>query len=139
MAVDPQEEVMKRLQGIKDARGKIGELARGKNMYPGGSQARTGGGPDIGRPPTAIPAEAAQAIRNLHAAQQGTQMQQAQPAVNPQVQDLQRSLQDRARTSAPQGSVVNANPRAEAVATKLNRAMQIAAQRKLQQRNKRGR
>lgn len=54
MALNPQEDVLKRLQGIKDPRGLMGEMARGKNMYPGGDAARTGGGPDIGRPPEAV-------------------------------------------------------------------------------------
>lgn len=48
---NPEEEIMKRLQGIKDSRGPVGMFARGKNMYPGGNAAQEGpGGPDMGRP-----------------------------------------------------------------------------------------
>lgn len=39
------------LRGIKDSRGPIGILSRGKNIYNGGSTAaHSGGGPQFGRP-----------------------------------------------------------------------------------------
>lgn len=49
------EDAMKRrLTGMKDSRGPQGIAARGSNVYNGGSAAATtGGGPGIGRPPSA--------------------------------------------------------------------------------------
>lgn len=44
------EDMMKKLMGIKDSRGPVGMLARGKNMYPGGGPAQSGGGVQFGRP-----------------------------------------------------------------------------------------
>jgi len=44
------EDMLKKLQGIKDSRGSVGMLSRGKNMYPGGNAAQQGGGPQFGRP-----------------------------------------------------------------------------------------
>ena len=40
-----------KLQGLKDSRGPVGILSRGKNIYNGGSgAAHSGGGPQFGRP-----------------------------------------------------------------------------------------
>ncbi len=104
-----EEDVLKRLQGIKDSRGLVGEMARGKNMYPGGNNAHSGpGGPEMGRPPTAISPDAVQAV-----------MQQTGHAAPPQV------------TSPPQ-----VMPMASTGASKRSpsamQQMQAAAQRRLQ-------
>jgi hypothetical protein len=114
---NPMEEVAKRMQGLKDSRSTVGELARGKNMYPGGNAAHSGpGGPDMGRPPspTAVPQAAMDAVR------QHTGM----PAPAPQ---------------APVGSLAAANPLAEKQAAAVNKrssdfakaALQAAAKRKM--------
>jgi hypothetical protein len=59
-----QENVIKKLQGLKDSRSLVGEMARGKTMYPGGNAAQSGpGGPDMGRPPTAVPQAALEAVK----------------------------------------------------------------------------
>jgi hypothetical protein len=118
----PQEDVMKRLQGIKDARGPVGQMARGNNVYNGASQAAQSGpgGPDMGRPPTAVPQAAMDAVR----AKLGT------PPPPP-------------ATTPMQGSMVAAAPGLERAAANQNKAMSgiakaalaAAAQRKL----KRGR
>lgn len=43
---------MRRLMGLKDARGKVGMYSRGKNVYRGGTHAaHAGGGVRYGRPP----------------------------------------------------------------------------------------
>lgn len=48
--------LQRRLTGMRDSRSKQGIMSRGANVYKGGApQARTGGGPNIGRPPTAPP------------------------------------------------------------------------------------
>lgn len=45
------EALLRRLMGIKDARGKVGIYSRGKNVYRGGSNAaHAGGGVQYGRP-----------------------------------------------------------------------------------------
>jgi hypothetical protein len=107
MAVDPMEEVAKRMQGLKDSRGPVGMLARGKNMYPAGNNAQSGpGGPDMGRPPTAVPPEAVQAV-----------MQQTGHVAPPQI------------TTPPQISPQGQNT---AFSNLARSAMQAAAQRKLQ-------
>lgn len=49
------EALLKRIQGQKDPRGPVGELARGKNVYKGVSnRAHSGGGLQYGRPITDI-------------------------------------------------------------------------------------
>lgn len=116
MAVDPMEEVAKRMQGLKDARGPVGQLARGNNVYNSTSQAAQSGpgGPDMGRPPTAVSPAAVQAVLQ-------------RTGVQPQQQ-------------APQGSAMTANPVAEKAMAQTNRqmgglakaALQAAAKRKLQ-------
>lgn len=100
-----QEDVLKKLAGIKDSRGIVGEMARGKNMYPGGNAAQSGpGGPDMGRPPTAVPQAAADAVR-----------------------------QHVGMPIAPQPSpAIAANPAVAKSLAKMTRAMQAAAQRSLQ-------
>lgn len=46
------EALIRRLQGQKDARGKVGMFSRGKNIYKGGTpNAHAGGGVTFGRPP----------------------------------------------------------------------------------------
>lgn len=130
MAVDPIEEVAKRMQGLKDSRGPVGMLARGKNMYPGGNNAHSGpGGPDMGRPPTAVSPEAMQAVMQ----QTGGAPQPLAPQGQPQgLQNLQQSISNK---PGP-GSVVTANPQAERAAATQNKSAQMAfraaAQRKLQ-------
>lgn len=47
---------MNELQGFQDARGPVGIMSRGANMYPGGGPAQQGGGsqygaPSLGQPP----------------------------------------------------------------------------------------
>lgn len=102
-----QEDVLAKLQGIKDSRGSVGIMARGKNMYPAGNNAQSGpGGPDMGRPPTAVSPEAVQAVM-----QQTGQVAPAAPA---------------ATTPTP---VVNQNKQ---FSTLAQAAMQAAAQRKIQ-------
>lgn len=103
--VNPEEEVMKRLQGIKDSRGPVGMFARGKNMYPGGNAAQEGpGGPDMGR-----------------------------PTVNPQA--VQAVLQHTGRTLAPPGltSPPQKTPSPSLGSNRLARPdMQAAAKRRMQ-------
>jgi hypothetical protein len=102
-----QEDVLKKLAGIKDSRSIVGEMARGKNMYPGGNAAQSGpGGPDMGRPPTAVPQAAMDAVR------QQVGMPVAQP-------------------NAPPAAVAT-NPAITKSQAKMNRAMQAAAQRSIQ-------
>lgn len=129
MAVDPMEEVAKRMQGLKDSRGPVGMLARGKNMYPAGNNAQSGpGGPDMGRPPDpglanrAVGPEALQAVM----AQTGGVPQPQVPQPMPQsLQGIQQGLQQKI-TSPPQISPQqNYGQLAKA-------ALQAAAQRKLQ-------
>lgn len=118
MAVNPQEDVLKRLQGIKDPRGLVGEMARGKNMYPGGDAARTGGGPGIGRPPEAVGEPGRTVTPEMLAAVQ------AKTGTQPVPQQMQN----------PTG-LMAAKPLQEKQASKLAKAsMQAAAQRKLQRR-----
>ena len=47
---DMQKSIMAKLQGVQDPRSKVGMMARGKNMYPGGNAAHEGGGSQFGRP-----------------------------------------------------------------------------------------
>ena len=48
---DMRAAALRRLQGVKDARGPVGIKARGKNVYNGGSRAaHSGGGVQFGRP-----------------------------------------------------------------------------------------
>lgn len=99
-----QEDVLKKLAGIKDSRSIVGEMARGKNMYPGGNAAQSGpGGPDMGRPPTAVPQAAADAVRQ----QVGIPIAQPSPTIA-------------------------ANPAVAKSLAKMTRAMQSAAQRSIQ-------
>jgi len=118
MAEDQQEAVMKMLQGLKDSRGPVGMLARGKNMYPAGNNAQSGpGGPDMGRPPTAVSPQAVQAVMQ----QTGGAPPQAAPQPMPQqLQGLQQKI-----TSPPQVLPPQANSIAKA-------NFAAAAQRKLQ-------
>lgn len=118
---DPREDIMKKLQGIKDSRGPVGQLARGNNVYPGGNAARTGGGPGIGRPPEAAANPAIQqAMGRMQAAQQGPAPQAAAPA--------QANAQQRMTNPA---SPMTANPATEKMASKLARvSMQAAAKRR---------
>lgn len=124
MAVDPMEEVAKRMQGLKDSRGPVGIMARGKNMYPAGNNAQSGpGGPDMGRPPTAVPPEAVQAVMQ----QTGGAPPQAPQAPMPQqLQGIQQGLQQQQVTSPPK----IASP--QAFGKLAHAALQAAAQRKLQ-------
>lgn len=122
------EGVLKRLQGIKDSRGPVGQFARGNNMYPGGAQARTGGGPDIGRPPeapsTAVPAAAMQAVTDRMQANLVPPVPTVQPNALPQLEQ---------KLMGNQASLVNANPKAENAAARfrLNKSILNAAQRRL--------
>lgn len=122
MASNPQEDVMKRLMGIKDARGQVGALARGKNMYPGGNAARTGGGPNIGRPAMGgnVPGkeDAINAIRKKMMELQGaagqtpqSAPQQAQARAQDQMMKQRAVMQNQAGGNAP-----NANAAAPAQA-----------------------
>ncbi len=127
-----QEDVMKRLQGMKDSRSTVGELARGKNMYPGGNAAQSGpGGPDMGRPPTAVPAAAAQAVMQRTGAQPGLppQAQAANQAMPQQMNPNLQALQNKVRPQIP--------PQAQAAKSRklgdiAKQALQAAAQRKMQ-------
>lgn len=129
MAVDPMEEVAKRMQGLKDSRGPVGMLARGKNMYPAGNNAQSGpGGPDMGRPPDpglanrAVGPEALQAVM----AQTGGAPQPQAPQPMPQsLQGIQQGLQQKF-TSPPK-----VMPQ-QAYGQIAKAALQAAAQRKLQ-------
>jgi hypothetical protein len=48
---DMNADLMRRLSGVKDSRGKIGIFSRGANIYNGGSKAaHQGGGVQFGRP-----------------------------------------------------------------------------------------
>jgi len=138
MAGDPMEEVAKRMQGLKDSRSTIGIMARGKNMYPAGNNAQSGpGGPDMGRPPTAVPPQAAQAVSDLTQAShvgpsglpaQAQAGQQAMPQqMNPNLQRLQNKV-------AP--AIPVPKPMAPGQGKKFGNiakaALQAAAQRKLQ-------
>lgn len=99
-----QEDVLAKLQGMKDSRGPVGMMARGKNMYPAGNNAQSGpGGPDMGRPPTAVSPEAVQAV-------------------------LQQTGQVPTTAVSP-APVVNQNKQ---FSTLAQAAMQAAAQRKMQ-------
>jgi hypothetical protein len=114
-SVNPQEDVLKKLQGIKDSRGPVGQLARGNNMYPGGNAARTGGGPDIGRPPEAANAQGA-IQETMQRMQQGN-MPNANAAA-----PAQANAQQRMAPPAMKGSL----------ATKLAKAsFQAAAKRRM--------
>lgn len=123
MAVDPMEEVAKRMQGLKDSRGPVGMLARGKNMYPSGNNAQSGpGGPDMGRPPTAVSPQAVQAVM----AQTGGVPQPQAPQPMPQsLQGVQQGIQQKF-TSPPK-----VMPQ-QAYGQIAKAALQAAAQRKLQ-------
>ena len=136
MAGDPMAEVAKRMQGLKDSRGTVGIMARGKNMYPGGNAAQSGpGGPDMGRPPTAVPPQAAAAVQNLTQAKpvgppglpaQAQAGQQAMPQqMNPNLQQLQNKVRPPTPIKMPatQGKKIGDIAKA---------ALQAAAQRKLQ-------
>lgn len=68
------------MQGLQDARSKMGQLSRGNNMYPGGAQATTGGGPGFGRPPESPQAAQEQALRQQMV---GQQQMNPGPSVNP--------------------------------------------------------
>ena len=83
-------------------------------MYPGGSQATTGGGPDIGRPPTPPGLQNAQAALQRAFAQNKTQMANPNSKLSQAVGNQQSQLS--------KGS-------ARSLATK---AMQAAAKRRLQ-------
>ena len=49
--VDVNSDLVRRLSGVKDSRGKIGIFSRGANIYNGGSKAaHKGGGVQYGRP-----------------------------------------------------------------------------------------
>jgi hypothetical protein len=124
MAVDPMEEVAKRMQGLKDSRGPVGELARGKNMYPAGNNAQSGpGGPDMGRPPTAVSPQAVQAVM---AQTGGAPPPQATPSMPQALQGLQQSITPQAPSPGlQQASAAMQNKSAQM-------AFQAAAQRKLQ-------
>jgi hypothetical protein len=129
--VNGKEDVLKKLQGMVDARSKVGEFARGKNMYPGGSQARTGGGPDIGRPPTGVNAAALQAVQDRIAQTPNANASpRAQQAVDVARSRQMQDSQAQANAVTP-GSIVNANPAGENRARLQNKMMQAAAQRRL--------
>ena len=130
MALGAEEDVLKRLAGIKDARGPVGQLARGNNMYPGGAQARTGGGPDIGRPPETtnrmVPPAANQALQQHIANNPVPPVPTNQPNQLPQLQQKIQQSQD------PSSSLMAAKPMAEKQAAKVSRAaLQAAAQRRM--------
>lgn len=153
MAVNPMEEVAKRMQGLKDARGPEGILSRGNTVYNGTSNAAQSGpgGADMGRPPanqiqmaqTAMQNQQAQPVQQsptavpqaaLQAVLQKTGMQQAQASQTPQT----RPGMPGSVVASP-GSVMAGNPMAEKAAAQSNRkvgllarsAMQAAAQRKI--------
>lgn len=114
------EEAMKRMQGLQDARSKMGQLSRGNNMYPAGAQATTGGGPGFGRPPENPMAQQEQALRQQMVAQQ--QMNPG-PSVNPmasmQGQQNQQMAQQKAMSKQKAKTMASA-------------AIQAAAKRRLQ-------
>lgn len=117
---DPMEEVAKRMQGLKDSRSKIGELARGKNMYPSGNNAHSGpGGPDMGRPPE-IPKAASDAVIQ----QTGGAPQPPTPEPMAQgLQQLQAKFTSPPKYTAQQGKAVGGLAQA---------SLQAAAKRKMQ-------
>lgn len=129
------------MQGLQDSRSKVGELARGKNMYPGGNAAQSGpGGPDMGRPPNpvaAVPQQAADAVRQnmmKNDQMQSTQVKQQglqRAAQNPMAAQMNPNLQQLQNRIAPQ------KPQAMAAKSKklgdiAKQALQAAAQRKMQ-------
>lgn len=113
------EEAMKRMQGLQDARSKMGQLSRGNNMYPGGAQATTGGGPGFGRPPESPQAAQMQALK-----QQMLGQQQAAPgpSVNPMAS--MQGQENQMQTQAKQMSQQRAKTMASA-------ALQAAAKRRM--------
>lgn len=78
---------MQGLQGQKDSKGIVGTLARGKNMYPGGNAAQSGGGPQMGAPSSQPqnPMMEAQ-LRALKQQQAGMQANAGATAPNPMQQ-----------------------------------------------------
>ena len=131
MPINPQEDVLKRLQGIKDPRGLMGEMARGTNMYPGGDAARTGGGPNIGRPPE-NPGEPSRVVNPtaLSAIQQRAGAPQPpRPVDNMAISDLQAKVLERVPQPAPMQAGSMASQKA---APRAIQALKAAAQRRLQ-------
>lgn len=109
-------EAMKRMQGLQDARSKMGQLARGNNMYPGGAQATTGGGPGFGRPPENPMAQAEQALRQQMI---GQQQMNPGPSVNPMASMQGQAQQQQAMSKQKAKSMASA-------------ALQAAARRRMQ-------
>lgn len=116
-----QEEILKRLQGLKDARSQIGELARGKNMYPGGGPAQSGpGGPDMGRPPEmkivddsglrpSVGPAAVQAVQNQVAANPvPSQVAAPAPGIAEAQQRIQQAMQNNSMQNVMQQRDMNA-------------------------------
>lgn len=117
------EEAMKRMQGLQDARSKMGQLSRGNNMYPGGAQATTGGGPGFGRPPENPMAQQEQALKQQMIAKQ--QMNPG-PSVNPMAS--MQGQQNQAQVAMKQQQAQLSKQKAKSMASA---ALQAAAKRRL--------
>lgn len=141
--MDFQAEVVKRLQGIKDARGPVGVMARGNTIYNGTSNAAQSGpgGADMGRPPENVQQGMPQQAQVPAAAQQAVmaQVNQTPTPQTPTTMTPQSRPVMGGSVNVSPGSVMAANPQAEKAAAQSNRkvgmlarsAMQAAAKRKI--------